>query len=67
MARWGEVEIFAAGAQTRDRTVTVRRNGRRVRVPLYEATRPCVGSWQSANIFTYQGGELLTATDTQPC
>ena len=53
--------------RTRDRVVTVRRNGRRVRVPLYEATRPCSGSWESANILTFSNGEALTATDTQPC
>jgi len=52
---------------TRDRTATVRRNGRRVRVPLYEAKTPCVGSWESANILSFAAGDTLTATDSQPC
>jgi hypothetical protein len=50
------------------RTVHVRRNGRRVRVSLFETPHTCRhGTWRSSSTQTFEGGGSLTAFDTAPC
>jgi hypothetical protein len=50
-----------------DRSVTLRVNGKSVKVHFLVAPTTCGGSWQFAQTNTYSNATRQTATDSEPC